>query len=58
MIVLVGGERLQIDVMFVGDKIKTLKSLKTLLVRKDMWIDFIEKALSIITVHLSQTNNE
>ena len=58
LIVLVSLTRLEIDTIFVRDKTEKLKSLKTLLIRKNTWIDCMEKALSIIALNASQTNDE
>ena len=46
------------DTIFVGNKQDTLDALKTILLSRTQWTDYIEHVLSIVTVNQENSNTE
>jgi hypothetical protein len=50
-VVLLSRTKRAVDTIFVGNKADTLDALKTVLLKKTQWSDYIERVLALVTVN-------
>jgi hypothetical protein len=51
LVVLLSRTKRAADTIFVGNKADTLDALKTVLMKKTQWSDYIERVLDLVTVN-------
>jgi predicted GIY-YIG superfamily endonuclease/molybdopterin converting factor small subunit len=51
LVVLLSRTKRAVDTIFVGNKADTLDALKTVLLKKTQWSDYIERVLDLVTVN-------